>query len=132
MRGEEINLLISEFRIALRNKFTEEPAAFNRGAAAAGFKKLLAAYPRHDIQPRFNQWFASTDAYIERRGWRVEDFFAHFNRLKDGPIVARSYERREKTEDEKRTEFQTEMTKARERNERIKAAVDAGRRNTRG
>lgn len=101
-RGPEINLLITEFQICLRNKIHEVPASFNRGAAARGFKRLLAAYPRHDIQPRFNAWFASTDQHIATRTWRVEDFFAYFNRLKDGPILAKGEERRpDKVEDDK-------------------------------
>lgn len=86
-RGADINLLITEFQIGLRNHLKEEPTAFNRGAAGRGFKKLLASYPRHEIQSRFNAWFTTTDEHIARRSWRVEDFFGYFNRLKDGPIA---------------------------------------------
>lgn len=124
-RDPNVKLLVDEFFVALEHRLKEKPVGFNGGAAAKGFKKLLGYFPRHEIQSRFNAWFGSTDPHIERRGWRVEDFFSNFNRLKDGPMHARTIERR--SQEDRDREFEAARQKAREDNARIKARMDAGR-----
>lgn len=123
----EIKLLIDEFYIALKSKMKETPV-FNGGAAAKGFKKLLGAFPRHDIQSRFNAWFASDDPHIDRRGWKVEDFFTYFNKLKDGPIKKRTFERVEITDEERHRRVREEMKKQEEHNERVDKLLAGVRR----
>lgn len=126
-RVADINPLIAEFQIALRTQLKETPTSFNRGAAAKNFKRLLAAYPKHEIQARFNQWFSSTDEHIARRGWRVEDFFTYFNRLKEGPILKRDLPDRRKDGD---AEYQAEKKRREELNARADAIIGRRRPNS--
>lgn len=78
--------LIDIFFQMLEKKIGEPPGDFNGGAAAKGFKKLRKDFDDAEIAKRFAPWFASNQKFIVRRNWCVEEFFKHFNALKDGPI----------------------------------------------
>lgn len=82
-----IKVLIDLFYQELENRLGEKPAGFKGGAAGRGFKNLLKSYPEAEIRRRIKFWFESTDAFICKRSWRVEDFLFNFNALKNGPIL---------------------------------------------
>jgi hypothetical protein len=75
------------FYDALKIALGEEPAAYNGGAAGAGFRTLLTKYTFDQIVGRFPPWFASTDPYIVNHSFKVELFFGNFNALRLGPIT---------------------------------------------
>lgn len=118
--GAEIGLLITEFQMMLEKKLGEKPMV-NRGAAAKGFKRLLATHPRHEIQSRFNHWFDSTEPFLVKRSWRVEDFIIYFPGLKNGPI--KSSNRRDEPEEERQKRIREEMKKNAERTERANRII---------
>lgn len=84
--GPSIPLLLAEFE-AGQSRTIGEPATFNRGAAGAGFKRLLRNHTEAEIRVRMDNWFKSRDPFIERNSWRAEVFFNFFNALKGGPII---------------------------------------------
>lgn len=71
----------------LKHKLGEAPARYNGGAAGRGFKNLLhGEYTLREILVRMKRWFKSTDPFLVKRSYCVEDFISNFNGLKDGPI----------------------------------------------
>ena len=91
--------LVDRFFESLEKKLGERPAGFNGAAAGRGFKNLLKTFQPEQIEARFVPWFASDDKHISGRGWRIEDFFGYFNRLKEGPIYSWETQRQNKKEE---------------------------------
>jgi len=78
--------LLGFFQAGLNWRHAEK-ARMNYGAAGKLFKSLLKDYPKDEIKKRIEFWLQSTDPFVVKRGWRVEDFGTNFNNLKTGPMV---------------------------------------------
>lgn len=80
-----VKTLIDYFFDSLKKKVSPE-ASMNCGQAGLVFKSRLAALPETEIKQRIDNWFASTDFFIDQNKNKIGFFDQNFHILKRGPI----------------------------------------------
>lgn len=81
-----ITSLLTHYMQCLKDKLGG-PAIINHGAGRGGLRRLIKELDSVELLKRMGFWFKSDDHFIQKRGYRIEDFCSNINALKDGPIM---------------------------------------------